>query len=62
MWWRRGARRCSTRSISSTGIGRTRAMRSPACKAALEAGARWIVLCDTNGGTLPGEVGAVTAR
>ncbi len=31
-------------------------------KAALEAGARWIVLCDTNGGTLPGEVGAVTAR
>ncbi len=30
--------------------------------AALEAGARWIVLCDTNGGTLPGEVGAVTAR
>jgi 2-isopropylmalate synthase len=31
-------------------------------KAALEAGARWIVLCDTNGGTLPGEVGATTAR
>jgi 2-isopropylmalate synthase len=30
--------------------------------AALEAGARWVVLCDTNGGTLPGEVGAVTAR
>ena len=26
-------------------------------KAALEAGARWIVLCDTNGGTLPAEVG-----
>ena len=25
-------------------------------KAALEAGARWIVLCDTNGGTLPHEV------
>ncbi len=30
-------------------------------KAALEAGARWVVLCDTNGGTLPAEVGAVTA-
>ncbi|MBP7000458.1 citramalate synthase [Amaricoccus sp.] len=30
-------------------------------KAALAAGARWVVLCDTNGGTLPGEVGAVTA-
>jgi 2-isopropylmalate synthase len=25
------------------------------------AGARWIVLCDTNGGTLPAEVGRVTA-
>jgi len=31
-------------------------------KAALEAGARWIVLCDTNGGTLPGEIGAITAE
>ncbi len=29
-------------------------------RAALEAGARWIVLCDTNGGTLPGEIGAIT--
>ncbi|MEX5596662.1 citramalate synthase [Pseudophaeobacter sp. C1-32P7] len=27
-----------------------------ACRAALDAGARWIVLCDTNGGTLPAEV------
>ncbi len=27
-----------------------------ACRAALEAGARWIVLCDTNGGALPSEV------
>jgi 2-isopropylmalate synthase len=31
-------------------------------KAALDAGARWIVLCDTNGGTLPAEVGRVTAE
>ncbi len=30
--------------------------------AALDAGARWIVLCDTNGGTLPAEVGRVTAE
>ena len=30
-------------------------------RAALDAGARWVVLCDTNGGTLPAEVGAVTA-
>ena len=29
-------------------------------KAALEAGARWIVLCDTNGGTLPDEVERIT--
>jgi 2-isopropylmalate synthase len=29
--------------------------------AAHRAGARWIVLCDTNGGTLPSEVGRVTA-
>ncbi|MFN3937536.1 MAG: citramalate synthase [Gemmobacter sp.] len=30
-------------------------------RAALEAGARWVVLCDTNGGTLPAEVGRITA-
>ncbi|WP_136441277.1 citramalate synthase [Pacificoceanicola onchidii] len=28
-------------------------------KAALEAGARWVVLCDTNGGTLPHEIGQI---
>ncbi len=31
------------------------------CHAALDAGARWIVLCDTNGGTLPSDIGAITA-
>ncbi len=31
-------------------------------RAALDAGARWIVLCDTNGGTLPGEIGRITAE
>src|SRR5690349_8071410 len=30
-------------------------------KAAYEAGARWVVLCDTNGGTLPHEVEAIVA-
>ena len=30
-------------------------------QAALEAGARWVVLCDTNGGRLPGQIGAATA-
>jgi 2-isopropylmalate synthase len=30
-------------------------------KAALVAGARWVVLCDTNGGTLPADVGRITA-
>ncbi|MBW4708026.1 citramalate synthase [Roseobacter sp. YSTF-M11] len=33
-----------------------------AIRAAYDAGARWIVLCDTNGGTLPEEVGRVTAE
>ncbi|GGH17793.1 2-isopropylmalate synthase [Cribrihabitans marinus] len=32
------------------------------CRAALEAGARWIVLCDTNGGTLAGEVGRIVGE
>jgi 2-isopropylmalate synthase len=31
------------------------------CRAALEAGARWIVLCDTNGGTLPHEIHQITS-
>jgi 2-isopropylmalate synthase len=31
-------------------------------EAARDAGARWVVLCDTNGGTLPAEVGRVTAQ
>ncbi|MEM9523818.1 MAG: citramalate synthase [Pseudomonadota bacterium] len=31
-------------------------------KAALRAGARWVVLCDTNGGALPAEVGEITAQ
>jgi 2-isopropylmalate synthase len=30
--------------------------------AAFDAGARWIVLCDTNGGTLPAEVHRITAE
>ncbi len=30
--------------------------------AAREAGARWIVLCDTNGGTLPHEISEITAQ
>ncbi|MER5172619.1 citramalate synthase [Thioclava sp. GXIMD2076] len=31
-------------------------------RAAYEAGARWIVLCDTNGGTLPAEISAIVAE
>ncbi|KNG92908.1 citramalate synthase [Pseudaestuariivita atlantica] len=31
-------------------------------RAAMEAGARWIVLCDTNGGTLPEEIGRITGE
>jgi 2-isopropylmalate synthase len=33
-----------------------------ACQTALDAGARWVVLCDTNGGALPAEVGRVVAQ
>jgi 2-isopropylmalate synthase len=33
-----------------------------ALRAAHEAGARWLVLCDTNGGTLPSEVGRIVAE
>ena len=33
-----------------------------ALHAAFDAGARWIVLCDTNGGTLPDEIGRITAE
>ncbi|HEX2526776.1 MAG TPA: citramalate synthase [Geminicoccus sp.] len=33
-----------------------------ALEAALAAGARWIVLCDTNGGALPHEVAAITRQ
>jgi 2-isopropylmalate synthase len=29
---------------------------------ALDAGARWVILCDTNGGTLPADVGRITAE
>ncbi|MFN4210641.1 MAG: citramalate synthase [Devosia sp.] len=31
-------------------------------KAALDAGARWVVLCDTNGGTMPSEVRDIVGR
>ncbi|MCB1526479.1 MAG: citramalate synthase [Hyphomicrobiaceae bacterium] len=31
-------------------------------RTAYEAGARWVVLCDTNGGTLPHEIGAIIAE
>lgn len=31
-------------------------------RAARDAGARWIVLCDTNGGTMPEEIGRITAE
>ena len=33
-----------------------------ALRAAHEAGARWLVLCDTNGGTLPSEVGRIVTQ
>jgi 2-isopropylmalate synthase len=38
-----------------------RAYALEAVTAAFEAGARWVVLCDTNGGTLPSEIAEITA-
>ena len=51
-----GARRWSIASISSTATRPTRNTRCNARSPRYEAGARWVVLCDTNGGTLPHEV------
>ncbi|WP_375449482.1 citramalate synthase [uncultured Devosia sp.] len=31
-------------------------------RVAIEAGARWVVLCDTNGGTMPSEIGAIVGQ
>ena len=33
-----------------------------ACRAAHDAGARWVVLCDTNGGTLPEEIARIVSE
>ena len=33
-----------------------------ACRAAYDAGARWVVLCDTNGGTLPDEIARIVGE
>jgi 2-isopropylmalate synthase len=38
-----------------------RAYALSVAKAAFDAGARWVVLCDTNGGTLPHEIEAIVA-
>ena len=53
---RRGVSRCSTPSISSTATRPMPLMRSIASAPRTTAGARWLVLCDTNGGTLPEDV------
>jgi 2-isopropylmalate synthase len=44
------------------GYRANRAYALEAVRAAYDGGARWIVLCDTNGGTLPSEVGRITAE
>ena len=42
--------------------GQSRLRASPAPRRPIEAGARWVVLCDTNGGTLPRGVERIVAR
>jgi 2-isopropylmalate synthase len=49
-------------SISSTATAPIPAYALSCLRAAHDAGARWIVLCDTNGGTLPAEVGRIVAE
>ncbi|MEM7490126.1 MAG: citramalate synthase [Pseudomonadota bacterium] len=44
------------------GYGRDPGYAAACLDAALEAGARWAVLCDTNGGTMPGRIGEVVAK
>ena len=58
----RAARCCSTASISSTATRPIRDYALACAKAAYEAGARWVVLCDTNGGTLPHEVETIVGE
>ncbi len=53
---RRAAKCCSTASISSTATRPIPKYALACAKAAYDEGARWVVLCDTNGGTLPHEV------
>ncbi|MEM8850061.1 MAG: citramalate synthase [Pseudomonadota bacterium] len=43
------------------GHGRDPAYATACLRAALDAGARWAVLCDTNGGTMPARIGEVIA-
>jgi 2-isopropylmalate synthase len=43
------------------GYKANRAYALAVARAAHEAGARWVVLCDTNGGTLPDEIAAIVA-
>ena len=52
----KAARCCSTASISSTATRPIPLIALACAKAAYDEGARWVVLCDTNGGTLPHEV------
>ena len=56
------AKPCSTPSISSTATRPTPATPSRCLQAALSAGTRWIILCDTNGGTLPSEIARICAE
>ncbi len=51
-----------TPNISSTATAADPDYALACLRAALDAGARWVVLCDTNGGTLPDRIGRITAE
>jgi 2-isopropylmalate synthase len=44
------------------GLNQIQIMHLDCLKSAYDQGARWIVLCDTNGGTLPHEVGEIVSK
>ena len=58
----RAAKSCSTASISSTATRKIRQFALACAKAAYDSGARWVVLCDTNGGTMPHEIETIVDR
>jgi 2-isopropylmalate synthase len=61
MLWRKGREAMFDAEHFFDGYKANPAYALACLTAAHEAGARWVVLCDTNGGTLPHEIGEITS-